>query len=65
MVRDAQVAELVHDHVVEYLYWRQDEPPVEGERAACRARAPERPLASDSDPLVYDPEPLGLLLGER
>ena len=65
VVGDAQVAELVHDHVVEHREGRQHEPPVEGERAAGRAGAPERSLAADPDALVGDPEPLGLLLGER
>src|SRR5215216_6377507 len=65
MIRDAQVAELVHDHVVEHVKRRQHEPPVEREGAACRARAPERALPRDSNSLVRDAEALALLLGER
>ena len=65
VVWDAQVAELVHDHVVEHLERRQREPPVEGERAACGARAPDRPLPTDADPLVGDPDPRGLLVGQH
>ncbi len=54
----------MHDHVVENLERRQHEPPVEREGAASRARAPERPLTADPDPLVGDREPLGFLLGQ-
>src|SRR5919205_4533055 len=50
VVRHAQVAELVHDDVVEHLEGREHESPVEGERAAGGAGAPERPLAADPDP---------------
>jgi hypothetical protein len=64
VVEDTEVAELVHDHVVEHLVGRQHEPPVEGERAARRAGAPERALAADPDAPIGDVEPLGLLLGE-
>src|SRR5512132_2538424 len=65
MVRNAQVAEFVHDHVVEHFARRQHEPPVEREGAACRARAPKRPLAADPDPLVCDSDPLSFLFGKR
>src|SRR5918912_301406 len=65
VVRDAQVAELVHDDVVEHLEGREHEPPVEGERAAGGARAPQRALAADPDPRVLDAESLRLLLGQR
>ena len=64
VVGDAQVAELVDDHVVEHLGGREHESPVEGERAAGRAGAPQRALGADPDAPVRDPEPLGLLLGE-
>ena len=40
VVRLPQVAELVHDHVVEHRVRREHEPPVERQRAARRARAP-------------------------
>src|ERR1700751_1386837 len=63
-VEVAQVAELVHDHVVEHLDGRQHEPPVEGERAPGRAGAPERALTADPDALEADAELLGLLLGD-
>ncbi len=62
---DAQVAELVHDHVVEHLEWSEHQSPVEGERAPGRARAPEGPLPSDPNAFERDADPLGLLLGER
>jgi len=65
VVRDAQVAELVHDHVVEHLGWREHEPPVEGERPASRARAPEGALPCDTDPAVLDADPLRLRLRRR
>ena len=64
MVRDAQVAELVDDDVIEHLKRRQHEPPVEGERARGGAGAPERALVADLNPPVSDAEPLGLLLGQ-
>ncbi len=64
VVRDAQVTELVHDHVVEHLERRECEPPVEGERAAWGARAPERALSSDPDPAELDADARGLLLGQ-
>jgi peptide/nickel transport system substrate-binding protein len=51
MVAHAQVAELVHDHVLEHRLGRQDQAPVEIDQAARRAAAPD-PL------LVLDPEPL-------
>ena len=65
VVRDAQVTELVHDHVVHHLRWREYEPPVEGERAALGTRAPESALPSDADSAVLDADALGLLLGQR
>ena len=65
MVRHAQVAELVDDHVVEDVERRQHETPVEGERSARRARAPAGPLVADLDPPVGDPEGLGLLVDEH
>ena len=61
MVRDLEVTELMHDHIVEYLERRQHKPPVERERAARRARAPERPLTANEDPLVSDRQPPGRL----
>ena len=64
MVENTQVAELMDDDVVEHLEGREHESPVEGERAARGAGAPERSLAADPDAPVRDPEPLGLLLGE-
>jgi hypothetical protein len=65
VVEDAQVAEILHDHVVDRtLDGRQHEPSVEGERAAGGTGAPERALAADADAPVGDAEPLGLLLGE-
>jgi hypothetical protein len=63
VVRDAQVAELVHDDVVDDVGWSQHEPPVEGECAAGGARAPQCPLAADPDPPVGDAELIGLALG--
>lgn len=63
VVRDAQVTELVHDHVVEHFERREYQPPIEGERAAWRARAPESALPSDTDSAVLDPDALSLLLG--
>src|SRR3954471_12563384 len=64
VVEEPQMTELVHDHVVEHLDGRQHESPVEGERAAGRARPPERPLVSDADAPVGDAEPVGPLVGE-
>ena len=60
VVRDAQVAELVHDDVVQHLGRCEHEPPVEGDRPAPRARAPEGALPSDSDPAVLDADALRL-----
>ena len=65
MVWNTQVAELVHDHVVEDLERREYEPPVEGERAAWRARAPKSSLPSNPDSAVLDTDALGLALGQR
>src|SRR5205807_361750 len=65
MVRNAQVGELVHDHVVEHPERGEHQSPVEGERAARRARAPECPLPSDANAPVRDADALALLLGER
>ena len=65
VVRDAQVAELMHDHVVQYPKRCEYEPPVEGERPAWRARAPESSLPSDTDSQVIDADALSLLLGQR
>ena len=65
VVRNAQVTELMHDHVVQHLKRREYEPPVEGERAAWRARAPQSALPSDTDSAVLDAYALGLLLGQR
>ena len=62
VVRDAQVAELVHDHVVEHFGRREHQSPVEGERAARRAGTPERALSSDTDSAVLDADPLSLVL---
>src|SRR5437762_1704325 len=45
----AQVAELVHDDVVEHLEGRQHEPPVEREGSTPGAGAPERALGADPD----------------
>ena len=64
MVRNTQVAELMHDHVVEDLERREYEPPVEGERSEWRARAPNRALPSDPDVAVPDADALGLVLGQ-
>ena len=63
VVRDAQVAELVHDHIVEHFGRREHQPPIKGERAAWRARAPESALPSDTDSAVLDADVLSLLLG--
>jgi hypothetical protein len=65
VVWNTQVTELVHDHVVEHLERREYEPPVEGERAAGRARAPKSALPSDTDSAVLDPDALALLVGQR
>jgi len=65
VVRDAQVTELMHDHVVQDAGWCEHEPPVERERAARRARAPERSLPSYSDSTVLDADALRLLPGQR
>lgn len=64
VVEDTQVAELVHDHVVEHLGGGQHEAPVEGERPLRGARAPDRALAADPDPLVGDSKLHRLLLGD-
>ena len=63
VVRDAQVTGLVHDHIVEHLERCEHQPPIEGERAAWRARAPESALPSDTDSAVLDADPLSLSLG--
>ena len=65
VVRDAQVAKLMHDHVVQHLQRCEYEPPVEGERAAWRARAPKSALPSYTDSEVIDADALSLLLGQR
>jgi len=65
MVWDAQVTELVHHHVVEHVERREYEPPVEGKRAARRARAPKCALPSDADSAIRDADPLGLPLGQH
>ena len=52
VVRLAQVAELVHDDVVEHLERREHEPPVERQRAARGAGAPARALVADLDAVV-------------
>ncbi len=64
VVRDAQVTELVHNHVVQDNVWREHEPPIEGERAARRARAPESALPADSDSAVHDTDALRLLASQ-
>ena len=64
VVRDTQMAELVHDDVVDHCQGREDQPPVERERALRRTRAPQRPLGSDPDPLIRDPETFGPFLGK-
>ena len=65
MVRDAQVTELMHDDVVQDVGRCEHEPPVERERAARRARAPERSLPSYADSAVRDADARRLLLGQR
>jgi len=65
VIWNTQVTELMHYHVVEYLERREYEPPVEGERAARRARAPKSALPSDTDSLVRDADALGLPLGQH
>ena len=49
VVRLAQVAELVHDDVVEHLERGEHEPPVERERPGRGARPPARALVADRD----------------
>src|SRR3954471_1038122 len=51
-----QVADLVHDDVVENVVRREHEPPVEAERALARARAPAAALVAQRDALVGDAE---------
>ena len=63
VIRDSQVTELVHDHIVEHFERREHEPPIKGERAAGRARAPESALPSDTDSAVLDTDALSFLLG--
>src|SRR3954451_8211158 len=65
VVRLAQVAQLVHYDVVEHLERREDEAPVEGERASGRAGSPARALVADLDARPEDSELLRLLLGEH
>ena len=65
VVWNTQVTELMHDHVVEHLERREYEPPVEGERAAWRARAPESALPSDTYSAVLDADAVALLVGQR
>ena len=65
VIRDAQVTKLVHDYIVEHLGRREHQPPIEGERAAWRARAPESALPSDTDPAVLDADALSFLLRQR
>jgi hypothetical protein len=64
VVRNTQMTELVHDHVVDDLERREYEPPVEGERAAWRARAPEGALPTDPDSAIFDADALAMLLGQ-
>ena len=64
MVWNTQVTELMHDHVLEDLERREYEPPVEGERAAWRARAPKSALPSDTNSAVLDADALALLYGQ-
>src|SRR5260370_10345925 len=64
VVRLAQMAELVHDDVVEHVERREHAPPVEREPAARRARPPARTLVADLDPVELDPQNGRLLLCE-
>src|SRR5439155_4299403 len=64
VVRDVQMAELVHDDVVEHLGGREHEAPVEGERAAPRAGAPERALVPDPDSSARDADARRLLFDD-
>src|SRR5699024_9291096 len=57
--------ELVHDHIVQHLGRREDETPVEGERATWRAGAPDGALPSDTDPAVRDADVCRLLVCQR
>ena len=47
-----EVADLVHDDVVEDVVGRKDEPPVERERPVRRARPPAAALVAERDPAV-------------
>ena len=65
VVRLAQVAELVHDDVVEHVERREHEAPVERERAARRARAPARALVADLDARRLDADRRRLLVDQH
>src|SRR2546421_5158183 len=60
-----EMADLVHDDVVEHVVRCEDESPVEAERALARARAPSAPLVTHRDPLVGDAERRSFRLGEQ
>ena len=49
VVAVAQMAELVHDHIVEHGRRRQDQAPVEVDHVARRAAAPERAVRLDRE----------------
>ena len=65
MAVDAEMAELVHDHVVGDRERREHESPVERERPCRRARAPERPLVADPDAAIGDLQPWRFLVREH
>src|SRR3954451_4680732 len=58
------MTELVDDDVVEHLGRGEHETPVEGDRPAWRARAPERPLVGDPNAPERDADPRCLFLGD-
>ncbi len=49
MVRMAEMAELMHDHVVEDIDRRQDQPPIEVDHASMGAAAPKPLLVFDAE----------------
>src|SRR5581483_5909553 len=60
-----EVADLVHDDVVEDVVRGEDEPPVEAERPLAGARTPAAALIAQRDPAVRDAERSGLRLRDQ
>src|SRR5262249_30044395 len=60
-----EMANLVHDHVVEDVVRGEHEPPVEAEGAPARTRAPAASLVAQREPAVGDAERRRLRLRDQ